>query len=270
MENTKIQWTDHTFNPWWGCSKVSPGCTHCYADTFAKRVGQDIWGPDAPRRFQSDSYWKEPLRWNRSAQAAGVRRRVFCASMADVFEDRRDLDSQRERLWNLIAQTPCLDWQLLTKRPENVERLVPREWLAEWPANVWLGATAENQEYADRRLPILIALPAPIRFVSCEPLLDAINLRPFLDSIQWVIVGGESGMGSRPCATEWIEDLQRQCKEARVACFVKQLGTHVISLTEGVLLKFRDSKGGQLEEWPEPLRVREFPASECDREQRVA
>src|SRR6185503_17179454 len=148
--DSKIEWTHHTFNPWWGCTKVSPGCKHCYAETWAKRVGKALWGPKAPRREPSDAYWRQPLAWNADALRRGRRARVFCASMADVFEDRRDLDASRERLWQLIAESPKLDWLLLTKRPQNVSRLAP--YGESWPDNVWLGATAENQKWLDKRM----------------------------------------------------------------------------------------------------------------------
>lgn len=124
-KDSKIEWTHHTFNPWWGCTKVSAGCKHCYAETWAKRLGKDFWGVKAARRELSPAYWRQPFAWNVAAAAAGVRARVFCASMADVFEDRRDLDERRARLWKVIDSTPNLDWLLLTKRPENVERLAP-------------------------------------------------------------------------------------------------------------------------------------------------
>ena len=125
---SKIEWTDHTFNPWWGCEKVSPGCAHCYADAFAKRLGHGttrpkLWGPGSERKVASEAMWREPIKWNRSAEKAGKRARVFCASMADVFEDRPDLLVPRARLFRLVAATPHLDWLLLTKRPENAARL---------------------------------------------------------------------------------------------------------------------------------------------------
>jgi len=154
--NSSIEWTHHTFNPWWGCTKVSPGCQHCYAEAWAKRVGANVWGSHSPRRFFGDSHWIEPLRWNDEAQRLGRNRRVFCASMADVFEARAELNPSRERLWNLILETPWLDWLLLTKRPQNIERLSP--WTADWPSNVWIGTTAENQTWADRRVPVLSAI----------------------------------------------------------------------------------------------------------------
>lgn len=170
---TGIAWTDATFNPWWGCQRVSPGCTNCYAETWAKRWGVG-WGPSVERRFFGDKHWNEPVRWNKAAEAAGVRKRVFCASMADVFEDRRDLDDQRVRLWRLIRATPRLDWQLLTKRPENLRRMLP--WTGEPWANVWLGTTCEDQQRADERIPHLLATPAAVRFLSVEPQLGAIDL----------------------------------------------------------------------------------------------
>jgi len=300
---TKIEWTDFTFNPWWGCEKVSPGCAHCYADTFAKRVGQRVWGKDAPRRFFGDAHWREPLKWNREAAKADVHRRVFCASMADVFEDRPDLVEPRARLAYLIGRTPNLDWLLLTKRPENIARL----WITDVvPPNVWLGTTVEDQERADERIPKLLLSPAAVRFLSVEPMLGPVDLslwiptleveretrKPGEDFVDWVIVGGESGPGARPCAIEWIRDVVRQCREAGVPCFVKQLGGNAVvnyyddakrSLYESngwewpdpidwncdrdgqpplnarVRVRHRDPKGGEPREWSDDLRVREFP-----------
>lgn len=158
-KTTGIEWCDATFNPWWGRAKVSPACKSCYAEAFAKRVGQKVWGETSDRRFFGEGHWTEPERWSRDAQKAGIRRRVFCASMADVFEDRRDLDEHRERLWNLIERTPWLDWLLLTKRPEN-HGMVPLAWQtgSRHPANVWLGCTAENQEYVDSRTSHLLEI----------------------------------------------------------------------------------------------------------------
>ncbi len=179
-EETAIGWTNATFNPWWGCTRVSPGCEHCYAETFAKRTGNDVWGKNNDRRFFGDKHWNEPLRWNKKAEAAGVRHRVFCASMADVFEDRRDLDAERARLWELIEATPWLDWQLLTKRPQNVLRLAADSWLSAWPSNAWVGTTVEDQQRADERIPELLAVPAPVRFLSCEPMLGPVDIERYL------------------------------------------------------------------------------------------
>lgn len=243
-EQTAISWTDHTFNPWWGCTRVSPGCLHCYAEAFAKRTGHDVWGKGGERRFFGDKHWAEPLRWNAKAEAEGVRRRVFCASMADVFEDREDLHEDRQRLLaELIPETPWLDWQLLTKRPENVLAMVPEDWLygveewsGIWPHNVWIGTTVEDQQRAAERIPHLLAIPAKVRFLSCEPLLGEVRLARWLweveppeaprpsGIIQWVIVGGESGPKHRPMDLRHARILQRECQSADVPFFFKQVG----------------------------------------------
>lgn len=148
---TGISWTDHTFNPIWGCAHVSPGCVHCYAESFARRTGHDVWGAKSERRLFGPVYWRQPLTWNAHAEAAGVRERVFCASMADVFEDHPVWDTERPRLWELIDRTPWLDWQILTKRPENIPGMLPALW-GDGRPNVWLGVSAENQEWWDRRV----------------------------------------------------------------------------------------------------------------------
>lgn len=223
-KDTKIEWTDSTFNPWMGCVRMSPACKHCYAETIASRFGLAQWGARAPRRFFGEAHWKEPLRWHRAALREGRRQRVFCASMADVFEDRRDLDPWRERLGALIDETPMLDWLLLTKRPDRAAALAP--WRGEWPANVWLGATVETQLWAERRIPALTSVPARIRFLSCEPLLGPLNLSAWLEqgSIHWVIAGGESGPRARPSDPDWFRSLRDQCVKARVAFHFKQWG----------------------------------------------
>lgn len=226
-KGSKIEWTHHTFNPWWGCERVSAACKNCYAETWAHRLGLDLWSKGAPRRMMSDAYWRQPIAWNREAEAAGRRDRVFCASMADVFEDRRDLDALRERLWRLIADTPSLDWLLLTKRPEQVARLVPWQ---DWPRNVWLGTTIENQRWAEKRLPHLLEHPAIVHFVSCEPLLGPIELAPWMSAsrgdrrIGWVIAGGESGHRARPMNPLWARALRDQCRAHGVPFHFKQWG----------------------------------------------
>ena len=226
-KNSQIEWTHHTFNPWWGCNKVSPGCDNCYAEQWAKRMGQKVWGVDTPRRFFSDKHWKEPLTWNEEAAQNGDRKRVFCASMADVFERRSELNAQRQRLWDLIRETPWLDWLLLTKRPQNIGSMVP--WTEKWPDNVWLGTTVENQVWAEKRLPLLLKHPSRVRFLSCEPLLGPIDLTPWikkkgLNPIDWVIAGGESGHHARPMHPEWPKTLLRQCKGAGISFHFKQWG----------------------------------------------
>jgi len=220
--NSRIEWTDHTFNPWWGCNKVSPGCDNCYAETWARRTGHTIWGHKAKRRLLSESYWQQPYAWNRAALAAKRRVRVFCASMADVFEWRAELTPVRARLWELIAETPNLDWLLLTKRPHLVSRLVP--WGDDWPVNVWLGTTVEDQRWAEKRLPHLVANPAKTRFLSCEPMLGPIDLAPWRTKVDWVIAGGESGHAARPSDPKWFMSLRNQCKRFGIPFHFKQWG----------------------------------------------
>jgi protein gp37 len=238
--NSKIEWTHHTFNPWWGCAKVSPGCDHCYAERDAGRFapGKTLWGVDAARREFSDKHWAEPLKWN--AQAAlydAPRQRVFCASMADIF-DKNAPAGARDRLWKLIKATPYLDWLLLTKRIGNAKGMLPADWGDGYP-NVWMGISVVNQEEADRDIPKLLALPARLRWLSCEPLLGAIDLRSHLFEeeggriimvtrsavrIEWVVVGGESGSQARPMQAAWARFLRDQCRLANVAFLFKQWG----------------------------------------------
>lgn len=226
-KDSEIEWTHHTFNPWWGCSKVSAACSNCYAEAWAKRVGQKVWGSESQRRFFGAKHWAEPFSWNAEAEKLGVRRRVFCASMGDVFERRSDLNCERSKLWELIKETPALDWLLLTKRPQNIARMVP--WKEEWPQNVWIGTTVENQAWANRRLPYLLSLPAKVRFLSCEPLLGEIDLsswinQPGLFPINWVIAGGESGHHSRPMQLDWVRGLRDMCDQQGIAFHFKQWG----------------------------------------------
>lgn len=228
-KDSKIEWTHHTFNPWWGCVKVSAACDHCYAETWAKRLGEQVWGPKAERRFFSEAHWKEPIKWDKEAAQQKSRRRVFCASMADVFESRPDLVPHRLRLLKLIEDTPNLDWLLLTKRIHLVRKLLPKGY--ELPANVWLGTTVEDQESADKRIRYLLEFESPsVRFLSCEPMIGPIDLSKYLNrprgatKLNWVIAGGESGFGSRPMDPAWPKQLQVQCAKAKVAFHFKQWG----------------------------------------------
>jgi protein gp37 len=225
-EHTNIEWTHHTFNPWMGCLKVSDGCGNCYAEADAKRYGYDVWGPAATKRrhLTGPRTWREPLQWDQDARSAGVRARVFCGSMCDVFEDHPDVVNARERLWELISETTNLDWLLLTKRPENIIRMIPTEWTlpGEWPSFVWIGTSVENQQAADERLPHLLAVPAVMRFLSCEPLLGPVDLRPWLDRLQWIIVGGESGPKHSPMDLSWMREIAEACQTAGVPRFTKQ------------------------------------------------
>lgn len=312
-ENTNIEWCHHTFNPWRGCTKVSPGCANCYADQLSARnpTTLGIWGPHGTRIVASHSMWNQPVKWNSLAEHyykctdCGIeqflmpsyfedrtpgsgcnfvraRQRVFCASLGDVFEDwgkamrypaidedtkkpttgiawwRNDkglikggqttanlthgerlatMQDARNQLFTLIEATPNLDWLLLTKRPENVLRMVPAHWRTQFPANVWMGTSVENQAMADKRIPELLKVPAPVRFLSCEPLLGPVEFaEEWLGSeawrdasigndwINWVIAGGESGPGARPMHPAWATSLQQQCEAAAVPFLFKQWG----------------------------------------------
>jgi protein gp37 len=245
-KETGISWTDHTFNPWWGCTKVSAGCDHCYAETLDARWGEPHWGKGVPRRVFGDKHWAEPLAWNAAALKAGMLAKVFCASMADIMDDEAP-EGQRERLWALIDATPNLIWQLLTKRPQRYARALPANFRHR---NVWLGASAEDQPNYDLRWPLLRAA-ADTRllttFVSYEPALGPLRLpgaeRMF--SPDWVIFGGESGPGRRPMERQWLEDLKADCETGATLLFVKQFGA--ATPAEGAALI------------PAELLIRQFP-----------
>lgn len=249
---SKIAWTDHTFNPWWGCTRVSAGCQHCYAEGLANRWGFKCFGSNARRTF-STAHWNEPLKWARDAKKAGTKAKVFCASMADVFEDAPGLDEQRERLWKLIRDTSdSLIWQLLTKRSERIAQCLPPDWVLGWP-NVWLGVTIENAA-ARSRLFNLNQIPARVWFASFEPLVGDVGNLGLGDSsfcgnmaLDWAIIGAESGPGERPMKLEWAQAIIDQCKASSTPVFVKQ-----IHLPDGKLSK-------DPAEWPEALRLHEFP-----------
>lgn len=251
-ENSKIEWTDHTFNPWIGCQKVSAACDHCYAETLMDtRLGQVEWGPHGERKRTSPANWRKPLAWNRKAGAAGRRDRVFCASLADVF-DNAVPEAWRGDLWHLIRETPNLIWMLLTKRPQNIAKMLPIA-AADFDIRerIWLGTTAENQKEADRRLPELLKNRAAVHFASMEPLLGATDISEYLPApyplnlastyvdggverldisgerivgLDWVIVGGESGKDARPMAVQWARSIRDQCQGAGVPFFFKQWG----------------------------------------------
>lgn len=250
-ENSGIEWTTHTFNPWTGCTKVSPACDNCYAEGWAKRSGHVEWGPHGARRRTKT--WRDPIKWNKQAEGAAERPRVFCASLGDVFDNHKSIEQAwRRDLWDLIDQTPNLDWLLLTKRPQNVQKYAPWRW-GEWPENVWIGTTVENQEEANRRIWPLLQIPARVRFLSCEPLIGAVDLTRvqnyhgetfnaltgFVDGfytlkLDWIIAGGESGPRARPSNPQWFRDLRDQCAAADVPFLFKQWGEWVsVSEVEG-------------------------------------
>lgn len=298
-ETTGIEWTDATWNPWQGCHKVSSGCKNCYMFREKTRYGQEpnVVVRSSQRTLNAPFRMKEP-------------QKVFTCSWSDFFIE--EADPWRDEAWSIIERTPHVTYQIVTKRPERIARRLP--WSGTpWP-NVWLGVSAERQQELDERVPHLLETPAAVRFVSAEPLLGPLDFRltmckpeglapgVWLDSLRghvigpddmldarvdWVIVGGESGPGARPCDASWVRSIVRQCREAGVACFVKQLGANVesrndagfegddpeswpmdtrhVELTstnwqgEPVRIHLRDPKGGDPAEWPEDLRVREFP-----------
>lgn len=251
-QDTNIAWTDHTFNPWWGCVKVSPACEHCYAEVFSKRVGQSVWGPTAPRRFFKDKHWNEPLKWDAAAKAAGRSARVFCASMADVCEMNDEVIAERDRLIRLIGQTPNLTWLLLTKRPENFNLMFSTRWgMNGWPDNVWAMTTVEDQTWADQRLPELLKVPAKVLGVSYEPALGPVDFTRWHVDLDWIIFGGESGAGCRPPNLEWARSTRDHCAANNIAFFMKQVGGY-------------PNKKDQMEDLPEDLRIREFPKEAFD------
>ena len=281
---TGIEWTQRTFNPWWGCQKVSPACDNCYAERDSLRYGQvGLWGPRSKRRTFGEAHWAAPLKWNRQAEESGERLRVFCASMADVYDVEGPV-SERNRLWETIEATPWLDWQILTKRIGNAAGMVPRTWLTTPPPNVWQGISAVTQAELARDMPKLMKLPAAIRFLSAEPLLEDIDLEPWLmpkfnpcqspltqtlakviraaaiaegagPFLDWAIIGGESGPVSG-------EHKSRPLPIARAQRVVDQCWRF------GVPVFFKQGSQGYLEEWPRfkdfdsfppALQIRQFP-----------
>jgi protein gp37 len=362
---TKIEWADGTWNPWIGCTKVSPGCKNCYAEVTTRarvlrKQGQETWGKGARRSRTSAGYWKQPGRWNEQpwiCNGCGVavrdpndildvtgecfhlsgfhRKRVF-PSLCDWLDEEVPIEWLGDFL-KVIQETPNIDWLLLTKRPQLFFKrlsaaghrlyddgfldaaLMVEWWIgAQWksPANVWVGTSCEDQERADERVPELLKIPARVRFLSCEPLLGEIDLEDITTGapdrpggehhlnclslegdnpaddeeyhgalINWVIVGGESGPGARPCAVDWVRSLAAQCTTAGVAPFIKQLGAVAVKVTglehsencnnddcalsgapgdcDGDIaydrLQLKDPKGGDMSEWPQDLRVREMP-----------
>lgn len=224
-ENSNIAWCDHTFNGWVGCQKVSAGCDNCYAETLMdKRYHKVEWGPHGERKRTSEANWKLPLRWAKAARAAGKRPKVFCSSLADVFDNKVD-QSWRIDLFNLISETEELDWLLLTKRPENIKKMLPTNWCdREGWSNVWLGTTCEDQTAYDRRWPILRAVSATVHFISYEPAIGPLLLHG--DDGRhpdWIICGGESGHGYRPMPEQWASELMAECGAALVPFFMKQM-----------------------------------------------
>lgn len=241
-ETTEISWAHSTFNPWIGCTKVSPGCDNCYAKTLMDdRYGRVKWGAGEARSLTKT--WGEPRKWNRLAAASGKPWRVFCASLADVF-DNEVSDQWRYDLGVLISETPHLTWMLLTKRIGLAGAALADFGWDLFPENVWLGITVVNQEEANRDIPKLLRIPATVRWLSCEPLLGPIDLSEFHPfrahrycdnalkvargilngGVEWIIVGGESGKSARPVSPEWVSHIRDQCEMAKVPFHFKQWG----------------------------------------------
>ena len=309
-KNTKIEWATHSWSPWRGCTKVSPGCANCYAEKLSHRnpavLGE--WGRGKPRVLSKS--WGDPIRWDAEAAKTGARPRVF-PSLCDWLDEEVPVPWLASFLAT-INLTPNIDWLLLTKRPQLWRMRVDaaalastpfhQKWLVEWlrgnpPHNVWLGVSVEDQTRAEGRIPLLIGIPARLRWLSVEPLIGPVELRPYafggfvhspncenehcalaegpedcsgrlIPGVDWVVVGGESGSKARPCNVAWIRDIADQCKPSDVPVFVKQLGSkpdgrftqngdHLTPF--GWKYEVRQPKGGDPSEWPEDLRVREFP-----------
>jgi protein gp37 len=240
-ERTKISWTDHTWNGWIGCDKVSAGCQNCYAE-YNVEIFPMAKGKDAFKTLWRTKTWGDPVKWNRTAAAAGRRELVFTCSMSDFFHSAAD--PWRDAAWALIKSTPNLTYQILTKRPERIKANLPADWGPEGYPNVWLGTSVELQVYAEKRIPILLEVPAAVHWLSCEPLLGPLNLQAiggdrydfnalngavfgpgnhnYANRIRWVVVGGESGSGWRPMEYSWALGIFAQCVKAGVAFWGKQ------------------------------------------------
>lgn len=225
-EATIIAWTDHTFNAWMGCERVSEGCRNCYAATLTKnRMGLDLWGRKAPRQV-TKAPWQHVRAWNRAAErgepgllGSGMPHLVFTGSLMDWAEDRPDLAEPRRRMWDTIRDCRSLWFQMLTKRPQNILRFLPEDWGDGYP-NVWIGTTIEDNRVAVRG-DYLRQVPAVVRFVSYEPAIGPLDQLD-LAGIDWVIYGGESGPGHRPEDKQWARDMRSRCVAGGVAFFHKQ------------------------------------------------
>jgi protein gp37 len=264
MGATGIEWTrgpngeqGYTFNPWIGCTRISPACGDdtgggCYAEQAAKKLKVE-WGVHAERRTVSEGTWEAPLGWDRAAAKAGEIRSVFCASMADILDNHRSIAPHwRGRTYDLIDRTPNLRWLLLSKRPELARRFLPAAWFTgAWPKNVWFGFTAENQTRFDHCAKHARDIPAPVIFMSGEPLLGRIMLPSRTGEwLKWVIAGGESGPLAlcRDTPLDLFFGLHAECRYERIAYFQKQLAQ--ISARAA----YKDFR-----RFPVELQVREYP-----------
>jgi protein gp37 len=247
-----INWTDSSFAPWRGCSNVSPACERCYAQAIDKRAGlAAAWGPSGTRQRTSADYWLQPLRWQQQAARTGVRRRVFASHLSDIFDNKAPYQWLAE-FWQLVRETPDLIWMILTKRTSRITRSLPM-WWGDGPENVWLGCTVENMEEARRRIPMLLSVPAKLYWLSCEPVLEQLDLREFLPRLHLCVVGGESGAGARPFMPEWARGLRDQCRDAGAALWMKQTGSCRVTWP------YVRGHGDQLSDLPCDLQIRELP-----------
>jgi protein gp37 len=250
MKDTGIAWTDWTVNFVIGCTEVSEACDNCYARTIDAKFkfgGQTHWGKDGPRYLRLEKARDELLAANRKAKKTGKRLKVFINSMSDTFEDHPKVEVARAFMWPIMEQCDQCDIQLLTKRTHLINKMVPDHWLTKWPAHVWIGTTVENQKWANVRIPQLLRVPAPIRWLSCEPLLGRIEL-PIgeTDKLHWIVGGGESGIDFREMNLNDYAYLYAQCLIHEIAFFAKQ-----------------DSgkKPGQQGRIPDELFLQEFPVT---------
>lgn len=283
MKNSLIQWTDHTFNPWIGCTKVAPECKNCYAETLMdKRWGKVRWGKGQPRQRTSAANWRQPYLWNREAAESNVRKRVFCASLSDWLDEEVPIEWLADLL-KVVHECQNLDWLLLTKRPQNWNDRIHKafqqdvtgdlDWLSPWldgdkPENIWIGVSA------GAGFSLSLQIPARIHFLSCEPMLRFLDMENVRTAeFDWIIFGGESGSGARALDVDWIRSGLDFCRRNAIAPFVKQLGARPCVVSDytpsdsrevekvTTWLNLRDSHGGDMSEWPAELRVREFPVT---------
>jgi len=290
--NSRIEWTTHTLNPWWGCEKVSPACKLCYAETWAKRTGHQVWGGDSPRRFFGEKHWAEPLKWNRKAGQAKERARVFCSSMSDILEIHRDAEvahrqmRERRRLGHLIEITEHLDWLLLTKRLQDGGRCFTEMFgdRGKFPKNVWIGTTMEDQDRAQERAPRLCSLTSTVRFVSAEPLLGRLSLRDLdvggylaerypipgefghipvrLDALTGSNDGQAMG-GTKAQPVDWVIAGGESGPGARPTelSWFRDLRDECADAGVPFFMKQITERGRKIpfDDWPDDLKVRQFP-----------
>lgn len=250
MAITTIPYVTYSFNPWIGCYKITEGCRNCYAEHFASEHFPGYWGMDAPRRGMMESYWKEPLKWERKASIAKGERPRVMNSMCDIFEGRQDLDDHRRRFFDLIIATPHLDWLLFTKRPENIDAILTRcdAWYYQinrkFPDNVWLIVSVEEQKHLSR-IYAIEHLKAAIKGISMEPMLEPIINIP-LAGIDWVALGAESGIYYRYFSFDWARSVLGECRASGVPFYMKQAGGY-------------PDRHERLSDFPPDLQVRELP-----------